>query len=75
MSIELNGKVYIITGGSRGFGLAMSKSLVERGAHMNVGMETQQVSHAVAFALSQPEGVAVDLLEIRPKRLMKKCSF
>jgi len=35
-------------------------------------METEQVGEAVAFALSQPAGVAIDLLELRPKRLMKK---
>lgn len=36
------------------------------GSHMDTGMETQQVGDAVAYALAQPGGVAVDLLEIRP---------
>jgi NAD(P)-dependent dehydrogenase (short-subunit alcohol dehydrogenase family) len=45
---------------------------LDEGLYMSVGMETQQVGEAVAFALSQPAGVAVDLLEVRPKRLMKK---
>ncbi|MCX2974597.1 SDR family oxidoreductase [Halieaceae bacterium IMCC8485] len=44
----------------------------DSGTYMNVGMETEQVGEAVAFALSQPAGVAIDLLELRPKRLMKK---
>ncbi len=44
----------------------------DQGAYMNVGMDTAQVADAVAFALSQPPGVAVDLLELRPKRLQKK---
>ncbi|MEH6586695.1 MAG: SDR family oxidoreductase [Halioglobus sp.] len=44
----------------------------DSGTYMNVGMETQQVGEAVAFALSQPAGVAVDLLELRPKRLLEK---
>lgn len=42
------------------------------GTYMIVGMETRRVGDAVAFALAQPPGVAVDLLEIRPNRLMQK---
>lgn len=38
----------------------------ESGPSMDVGMSTAQVADAVAWALSQPPGVAVDLLEIRP---------
>ncbi|MEP5569513.1 MAG: SDR family oxidoreductase [Halioglobus sp.] len=44
----------------------------DSGTYMNVGMEVDQVGQAVAYALSQPAGVAVDLLELRPNRLMKK---
>ncbi|MFT4824226.1 MAG: NAD(P)-dependent dehydrogenase (short-subunit alcohol dehydrogenase family) [Halioglobus sp.] len=36
------------------------------GTFMDTGMEVQQVGDAVAYAASQPGGVAVDLLEIRP---------
>lgn len=36
------------------------------GTYMDTGMETTQVGDAVAYALTQPPGVAVDLLEIRP---------
>lgn len=42
------------------------------GSYMAVGMEAQQVGDAVAFALAQPPGVAVDLLEVRPYRRMEK---
>ena len=38
----------------------------DRGKYMSTGMEPEQVGDAVAYALSQPAGVAVDLLEIRP---------
>ena len=38
----------------------------ESGPGMDVGMESEQVADAVIFALTQPPGVAVDLLEIRP---------
>jgi NAD(P)-dependent dehydrogenase (short-subunit alcohol dehydrogenase family) len=44
----------------------------DAGAYTRVGMETLQVAETVAFALSQPPGVALDLLEVRPNRLMKK---
>jgi NAD(P)-dependent dehydrogenase (short-subunit alcohol dehydrogenase family) len=36
------------------------------GTYMDTGMEVEQVGDAVAYALGQPPGVAVDLLEIRP---------
>jgi NAD(P)-dependent dehydrogenase (short-subunit alcohol dehydrogenase family) len=38
----------------------------DTGTYMNTGMEVSQVGDAVAYALSQPAGVAVDMLEIRP---------
>ena len=36
MSTELNGGVYIVTGGSRGFGLAIAKVLVARGGRVGL---------------------------------------
>lgn len=39
---------------------------VHAGTYMDTGMEVRQVGDAVAYAVSQPAGVAVDLLEIRP---------
>jgi NAD(P)-dependent dehydrogenase (short-subunit alcohol dehydrogenase family) len=36
------------------------------GTYMDTGMEVQQVADAVGFSVTQPPGVAVDLLEIRP---------
>lgn len=36
------------------------------GTYMDTGMEARQIGDAVAYALAQPRGVAVDLLEIRP---------
>ena len=38
----------------------------DRGKYMSTGMEAEQVGDAVLYALSQPAGVAVDLLEVRP---------
>ena len=45
------------------------------GTYMDTGMEVEQVGDAVAYSLSQPVGVAVDLLEIRPNVLTPKAQF
>jgi NAD(P)-dependent dehydrogenase (short-subunit alcohol dehydrogenase family) len=42
------------------------------GTYMDTGMEVAHVAEAVCYALSQPPGVAVDLLEIRPNIPMAK---
>ena len=44
----------------------------DEGAYMSIGMEAEQVGASVAFALAQPPGVAIDLLEVRPNQRMKK---
>ena len=44
----------------------------EVGTCMDTGMEVPHVAHAVCYALGQPPGVAVDLLEIRPNIPMAK---
>jgi NAD(P)-dependent dehydrogenase (short-subunit alcohol dehydrogenase family) len=45
------------------------------GTQMDTGMEVEQVGEAVAYALAQPAGVAVDLLEIRPNTLTPKGAY
>lgn len=45
------------------------------GTYMDTGMEVKQVGDAVAYAVSQPAGVAVDLLEIRPNVPTKKGQY
>jgi NAD(P)-dependent dehydrogenase (short-subunit alcohol dehydrogenase family) len=47
----------------------------DAGTYMDTGMDVAQVGNAVAYALSQPPGVAVDLLEIRPNVPMAKGSI
>jgi len=47
----------------------------ELGTHMDLGMEVEQVGESVAYALQQPPGVAVDLLEIRPNIPTPKPEF
>ena len=38
-------------------------------------MEATQVGDAVVYAVAQPAGVAVDLLEIRPNTLTPKAKY
>lgn len=38
----------------------------ERGTYMDTGMDVSDVARAVLYALTQPAGVAIDLMEIRP---------
>lgn len=47
----------------------------DAGAYMDTGMDVAQVGEAVRYALAQPPGVAVDLLEIRPNTLTSKSIF
>lgn len=47
----------------------------EAGTHMDTGMHVSHVGDAVRYALSQPPGVAIDLLEIRPNTLTSKSIF
>lgn len=44
----------------------------DAGPQMDSGMEVNDVANAVVYALAQPIGVAVDLLEIRPNTLTPK---
>jgi NADP-dependent 3-hydroxy acid dehydrogenase YdfG len=47
----------------------------DAGTYMDTGMDVAQVADAVSYAVSQPAGVAVDLLEIRPNILTAKGSY
>jgi NAD(P)-dependent dehydrogenase (short-subunit alcohol dehydrogenase family) len=47
----------------------------DAGTYMDTGMDATHVGEAVRFALAQPPGVAVDLLELRPNQLTSKALF
>ena len=47
----------------------------DTGTHMDMGMDVTHVGDAVRYAVSQPPGVAIDLLEIRPNILTSKSIF
>ncbi|CAA0118087.1 putative oxidoreductase [Halioglobus japonicus] len=47
----------------------------DAGTYLDTGMDAAHVGESVLYALSQPPGVAVDLLEIRPNTLTPKSIF
>jgi NAD(P)-dependent dehydrogenase (short-subunit alcohol dehydrogenase family) len=47
----------------------------DTGTYMDTGMDVSHVGDSVAYAVSQPPGVAVDVLEIRPNRRAPKISL
>jgi NAD(P)-dependent dehydrogenase (short-subunit alcohol dehydrogenase family) len=63
MSMDLTGKVYIVTGGSKGFGLAIAKNLAENGANVGLVSRTQSsLDQAVAeIGAGLAMGVAADV--------------
>ena len=40
MDLELNGRVAVVTGASKGIGLAIARTLLEEGAHVVVASRT-----------------------------------
>jgi NAD(P)-dependent dehydrogenase (short-subunit alcohol dehydrogenase family) len=48
---------------------------LDYGTFMNVGMDASHIGAAVRYAVDQPPGVAVDLLEVRPNVPTPKASF
>lgn len=63
MSIELKDKVYIVTGGTKGFGLAIAKCLVERGARVGLfGRNKAGLEQAISeIGSDHAYGVSVDV--------------
>ena len=55
--------------------MAGFEAWAQAGPYTDTGMEAEQVGDAVAYAVSQPPGVAVDLLEIRPNILTPKGEY
>ena len=53
MSEQLKGRVYIVTGGSRGFGLAIARHLVELGARVGLTGRTQASLDTARAALGE----------------------
>ena len=64
MDLELTGKVAVVTGASKGIGLAVTRALVEEGAYVVAGARSSEAIDgiegvtAVALDLAAPEGPA-----------------
>lgn len=59
MSNALENKVYIVTGGSQGFGLAIAKSLVAQGARVGLVSRSQQGLDAAVSELGAERAIGV----------------
>ena len=73
MDLHLNERVYLVTGGSRGLGLATASALVADGARVVLSSrDEQRVAEAVArLGAERAVGVAADLAdEDTPRRLI-----
>jgi 3-oxoacyl-[acyl-carrier protein] reductase len=71
MDLGLADRTYVVTGGSRGLGLATARALVGDGAHVVVSSRSQEsVDRAVAELGERATGVAADLADPdTPRRL------
>jgi len=59
MSTMMQDKVYIVTGGSRGFGLAIAKALVEQGARVGLVSRNQSGLDAAVAEIGSDHAFAV----------------
>jgi NAD(P)-dependent dehydrogenase (short-subunit alcohol dehydrogenase family) len=58
MDLELSGKVAVVTGASKGIGLAVTKALVDEGAHVVAGARTTDVLDGLDGVLAVPVDLA-----------------
>ena len=67
MDLGLAGRVYVLTGASRGLGFATARSLVADGARVVLSAREQPtIDKAVAALGDRAVGVAADLADPRP---------
>ena len=57
-TINLNGKIAVVTGGSRGLGLAMARGLAQAGARVAVASRKLETCEKVAAELTANGGQA-----------------
>jgi NAD(P)-dependent dehydrogenase (short-subunit alcohol dehydrogenase family) len=59
MNLDLNGKVAVVTGASKGIGLAVSRTLLEEGAHVVVGSRNRSAELDELATEFEPAGALV----------------
>lgn len=64
MDLHLNGKVVLITGGSKGLGLAMAHRFAAEGCHLHLAARSQDALDAAANAIRGKYPVTVNALAI-----------
>jgi NAD(P)-dependent dehydrogenase (short-subunit alcohol dehydrogenase family) len=60
MDLHLSGKIAVVTGASKGIGLAITKALVDAGAHVVAGSRTPGKQLPVLEESGQVSFVSVD---------------
>src|SRR6478672_6388650 len=71
MNLELQGKTAVVTGASRGIGLAITRALVDEGVHVVAGARTISAELREWEAAGSVTAVAVDLSDPDgPQRLV-----
>lgn len=70
MDLRLNGKMAVVTGASRGIGLAVARALAGEGAHVVAGSRTRSAELAALEASGDVTFVPVDLSEAAGPRAL-----
>jgi NAD(P)-dependent dehydrogenase (short-subunit alcohol dehydrogenase family) len=76
MDLGLNGRTAIVTGASRGIGLAVTRSLVAEGVHVTAGARKSSAELAELARTDKVRVVEVDLAEPggRPRWLRRRAT-
>ena len=65
-TVDLSGKVAVVTGGNTGIGYETAKALAEMGAHTFIACRSQERAAAVSFSHSI-QGIRILLLSLMPR--------
>src|ERR1041385_6267360 len=66
MDLKLNGSIVLITGGSKGLGLACARAFIAEGARVAIASRSHENLEKARSQLGQVETFAADLCQPRP---------